>query len=204
MSIESYRQAIGESKRADILRSALANFLKHGYSGAGMAAIAEEADVSTATLYKNFASKEALFTAVAIQAAASVREDLAELPAGATVHEIFMHLLLGYHASQREYQVNDLLRVVIAEVPSSPDLTRKVFKILVDGRHVNIKAYIDTMVKRGMLKPHDTKLGGHFIAGMIKELAVWPALFQPDYIFPSNILDQAREALEIYLSRYGA
>lgn len=204
MSIESYRLTIKESKRSDILKAALANFLARGYTGAAMAEIAADADVSTATLYKNFASKEALFTAVATQAAASVHEDIGDLPENSTAHEIFLHLLYGYYESQRTYRVNDLFRIVIAETPSSPELTRNIYKILIEGRHGSVKSYLDVMVGRGLLRPHDTETGARFAMGMIKELAVWPTLFIPDHKMPEDILDQVREGIDVYLARYGA
>jgi AcrR family transcriptional regulator len=204
VSVESYRQTVKDAKRADILKSALKNFLKYGYTGAAMASIAEDADVSTATLYKNFASKEALFTAVATMAATTVQEDVGELPMDATAYDIFTKLIWAFHAAQQEHRVNDLIRVVIAEVPSSPDLTREIFQILVVGRQKKTRAYLDLMVERGLLKPHDTELGARFAMGMIKELAVWPTLFMPDYTFPPDILERAREVMDVYLARYGA
>ncbi|MEQ9529475.1 MAG: helix-turn-helix domain-containing protein, partial [Parvibaculaceae bacterium] len=64
MGLESHRRKVSSQKQASILVAARDNFLKNGYSRAGMAEIARDADVSTATLYKHFASKEALFSAV--------------------------------------------------------------------------------------------------------------------------------------------
>ncbi|MEP5368439.1 helix-turn-helix domain-containing protein, partial [Parvibaculum sp.] len=62
MGLETHRRRISAQKRSSILGAARKNFLTNGYSGAGMAEIARDADVSTATLYKHFSSKEALFT----------------------------------------------------------------------------------------------------------------------------------------------
>ncbi|WP_371134359.1 TetR/AcrR family transcriptional regulator, partial [Parvibaculum sp.] len=48
---DTHRRKISEKKRAAIVDAARKNFLTHGYAGAGMAEIAHDADVSTATLY---------------------------------------------------------------------------------------------------------------------------------------------------------
>src|SRR5580692_10782058 len=48
-------------KRVAILEAATAVFLRDGYLGAGMNEIANLADVSKQTIYKQFTSKEALF-----------------------------------------------------------------------------------------------------------------------------------------------
>ena len=64
MGIEHYRRSVSESKRASILLAGRENFLRNGFSRAAVADIAREADVSTATLYKHFSSKEELFALV--------------------------------------------------------------------------------------------------------------------------------------------
>lgn len=51
------------TKRAAILRAAQTLFLRHGYEGSSMDAIAVEADVSKLTVYNHFTDKETLFCA---------------------------------------------------------------------------------------------------------------------------------------------
>ncbi len=197
------RKTVSETKQASVLDAALAHFLKHGYTRAAMADIARDADVSTATLYKYYASKEDLFTAVARKAAEAVRETVGEIQQNATAAETFTRLLHDYHAAQQEGRVNDLLRIVIAEARSSPKLAHDVFEAIVGMRHRNVKAILDLMVGHGVLKPHDTDLGATLGMGMIKELFVWPALFDPNYKFPNDALAQAGEAVDTYLALHG-
>jgi AcrR family transcriptional regulator len=52
-----------EDKRAQVVRAAFAVFTEYGFSRAQVTAIAEASHVSTATIYKMFESKEALFKA---------------------------------------------------------------------------------------------------------------------------------------------
>src|SRR4051812_26019585 len=54
----------GEDKRERILREAAAVFSRLGYTGASLAEVAREADISKAGLLHHFGSKEALFAAV--------------------------------------------------------------------------------------------------------------------------------------------
>ncbi|EAQ23872.1 transcriptional regulator, TetR family protein [Roseovarius sp. 217] len=56
--------AMRESKVADVLRGAREVFLKCGFEGASVDAIAEKAKVSKATLYAHFPSKDRLFLSV--------------------------------------------------------------------------------------------------------------------------------------------
>jgi AcrR family transcriptional regulator len=57
--------ALAEARRDDILTAATACFLRSGFAGTSLAAIAQEAAMSTATLYGYFSSKEAIFMACA-------------------------------------------------------------------------------------------------------------------------------------------
>lgn len=58
---QKYREEYSARKKADILSSAMSTFKSKGFPGTTMNMICERADVSIATVYKNFASKEALF-----------------------------------------------------------------------------------------------------------------------------------------------
>ncbi|BDU00470.1 TetR/AcrR family transcriptional regulator [Nocardia sputorum] len=60
-------------KRASILRGARAVFCRDGYARASVDAIARESAVSTRTIYKHFADKKQLFTAVMVDSAAHAR-----------------------------------------------------------------------------------------------------------------------------------
>lgn len=54
----------GIRRREQLLAAAMEVFAKHGYAGASLRTIAEQAQVSHATLIQHFGSKEALLTAV--------------------------------------------------------------------------------------------------------------------------------------------
>jgi AcrR family transcriptional regulator len=53
------------STRQRFLDAGARVFVRHGYAGASMEQVADDADLSRAALYKHFANKEALFLAVA-------------------------------------------------------------------------------------------------------------------------------------------
>ena len=55
---------LSPEKTEAILRGAMQEFLEHGYAGARIDKIVAAAGVSKATLYRHFADKEALFTAL--------------------------------------------------------------------------------------------------------------------------------------------
>jgi TetR/AcrR family transcriptional regulator of autoinduction and epiphytic fitness len=203
LGLENYRRSVSETKRAAILKAGRENFLKNGYSRAAVAEIAREADVSTATLYKHFASKEELFAAVIAQTYDTIGGEFTEFGEGDDVPDMMFQMVRSYLTAQFDQQANALLRVVIAEVPSAPKVAQDTYEFVVLKRSAAIKKVFDRLIERKMMKPHDTELGVHLIAGMVKEVFVWPAMFDPDFAIPDNADAIIREAVSVYLAQYG-
>jgi AcrR family transcriptional regulator len=61
---ESIAPGKGEATRARLVEAAHGLFLKHGFHGTSMRAIAEEAGLAVGGIYNHFATKEAIFAAV--------------------------------------------------------------------------------------------------------------------------------------------
>jgi len=84
------------AKREAILRAALELFAERSFDGTPMPLVAERARVGTGTLYRYFASKEALGNAVYREAKAAMRRALVEsLPPGLAPREHFGRLWRG-------------------------------------------------------------------------------------------------------------
>ena len=204
MGLEQYRRSVKESKRASILAAALENFLKNGFSRAAVADIAREADVSTATLYKHFNSKEALFATVIRESYGELGAEFGDITATGSAREVFHKLARAYMKAQFDHNVVGLMRIVIAEVPTAPEVAKDAYNYITTNRYAQLTRVIDQMVERKMLKPHDTKQSIVLLAGMIKEVLIWPALFDASVTFPDNADEVIYEAIDIYLARYAA
>jgi hypothetical protein len=70
-------------------------------------------------------------------------------------------------------------------------------------RAAGLKKVFDDLIERKLMKPHDTERGVNFIAGMIKETFIWPALFDASVTLPDNADEVIYEAIDLYLARYG-
>jgi len=204
MGLENYRRTVSEAKRAAILRAGSEVFLRDGFSRAPVAEIARNADVSTATLYKHFESKEVLFVAVVRDTLANVQDYTDIVAASNDVRDIFLTLAHSYLTIQFEHRSNDLMRIVIGEASSNPALAKEIASFLTQRRSVRLISMLDRLVARGLLRPHDTALGAAFLAGMIKEIFVWPALFDPSFRIPADADETIGAIAELYLARYGA
>ncbi|MDF1687295.1 MAG: helix-turn-helix domain containing protein [Parvibaculaceae bacterium] len=65
--LKKYRERISAEKRADVLKAARTLFAQQGFPNTGMAEIARLANVSSATMYKKFPSKEDLMQTVIME-----------------------------------------------------------------------------------------------------------------------------------------
>ncbi|MBX3508893.1 MAG: TetR/AcrR family transcriptional regulator [Parvibaculum sp.] len=203
MGLASYRRTVSETKRAAILRAARDNFLNGGFTRAAMADIARDADVSTATLYKHFSSKNALFAAIVEDACASINDILPADIANQNAREVLRRFADAYVEQQFDHRMNELLRVVIAEVPNAPDLASSVYANGVMARYDRLMNALDALVERGDLKPHNTRDGALHLGGMVKEFIVWPALFAPRFEKPADLDAKIDACIDAFLKIYG-
>ena len=203
MGLASYRRSVSETKRAAILKAARENFLNSGYSRAAMADIARDADVSTATLYKHFASKDALFAAVVEETYAANEHPLSTNITGKSAAQVLTAFANGYISQQFDRRMNELLRIVIAEVPTAPGLARDVYKKCVLAKYTHLAKVLDALIARGDLKPHNTEDGARHLAGMVKEFVVWPAFFITSFEKPADLDKKVEDCINAYLKVHG-
>lgn len=200
MGLEEYRRSVSENKHASILKAGRKHFLANGYSGAAAAEIAREADVSTATLYKHFASKEELFAAVVRDAYLDV--EFPPLPEHSNLEDVMVAVLNNYLALNFEREVTALLRIVIAEVPAAPQLAHDLFDELITSRYQKMVDIVDQLILQGDFKPHDSNFGVRLLIGAIKEHYIWPSLFESNATRPENTEGVLRQVVKDYLRLY--
>jgi len=95
VGVVRYRKTMYERKHASILSAAVAEITLCGFQRAAMVNIAADADVSTATLYKHFVSKEDLY----FECAEHISEQQGELAANIFVAKA----MIGPATSDRQY-----------------------------------------------------------------------------------------------------
>jgi AcrR family transcriptional regulator len=103
-----------EKRRQKLIRAAAERFLTNGIDGVSMKDVAKAANVSRATLYTYFGSKDELFDAAADGITVSVRDKaknaLREVPESASLQE---KLLMVFEAQQKAwFEVSELQRSI--------------------------------------------------------------------------------------------
>lgn len=113
------------AKREAILDAAKCLFLRHGYDGCSMDAIASHAGVSKLTVYSHFNDKETLFAAaVKAKCEEQLPDLLFELSDEAPFETLLMKIGLGFNMLINSAESVGLHRTMIALATSSPRLSQ--------------------------------------------------------------------------------
>ncbi|MCP8463500.1 TetR/AcrR family transcriptional regulator [Pseudomonas sp. ZM23] len=117
------------AKRQAILEAAKELFVRNGYDGSSMEAIAAEAGVSKLTVYSHFTDKETLF-AEAVQAKCAERmpELFAEPPADAPLEILLLNLARGFNQLINSPEAIALSRLMVAQGGQNPHLSQLFFE----------------------------------------------------------------------------
>lgn len=194
--------------REKILAAAEDVFLRHGFLGTNMDAVAEKAGVSKQTVYAHFKSKEALFIEVVEattgDAAQEIGENLEDVFDGRSVAEYLLEVAIDQLTVVLTPRLMRLRRMVIGEVERFPDLGKSLYlngpKRSIDRLARACKHYTGT---RELDTPDPLKAATQFnwiVMGAPTNAAM---LLGDDGIpDPKQLRDHAREAVRIFLSAY--
>ncbi len=146
-------------KRRAILAAATEAFLRSGYLGASMDDIAAAAAVSKQTIYKQFASKEALFLAVVTslthEAADTVHNDAPDPVAAGEVAGYLEAYALRQLTVVLTPKLMQLRRMVIGETSRFPELGRALYENGPGRAMTAFAAALTRLSARGFLKVAD-------------------------------------------------
>ena len=152
------KAAMVAEKDCAIVLAAREHFLRDGFSGTSMDAIAKSAGVSVKTIYSHFANKDELFSKVMIAACTEHFLSI-ELPPEPVLVERFAWFReatqRGLMEAGREYlrhllseEQLALYRVVTRDADRFPDLGRQYHKNIARGRTGILVAYLGSVARR--------------------------------------------------------
>jgi AcrR family transcriptional regulator len=198
----TYHQRVAGEKRSAIIASATRLFAADGYGSTSLARIAESADVSTATLFKQFPTKADLFEAIVTEfwgqaAAPPLSPSPADPQAGLTaLGRRYAELLL------RPGMVG-LHRMVIAEAPRFPELARIQFDLGKEPFFERVHAYLTAATEGGALRVPNATIAATQFLGMISNVVFWPKLLLVQWDPTEDQVDEAiTGAVTMLISTY--
>ncbi|MBC9717347.1 TetR/AcrR family transcriptional regulator [Streptomyces sp. TRM66268-LWL] len=197
-----YHRRVAAQKRTAIVEAATKLFLDSGYDGTSLARIAEAAGVSRATLFKQFATKAALFEAIVTEHWKA--DDEAPLPEPGNLRAGLEAIGRRYVALLTRPGMAALFRIVIAEVPRFPELGETQFKLGKMPYFESVRRYLAAENAAGTARLDDAEMAATQFLGMISNYVFWPRMllahWEPDDAAVADAVDQAVLTM---LARYG-
>jgi AcrR family transcriptional regulator len=177
----SGKPARPQSTTLAIAEAARGVFLRVGFENASMDAIARQADVSKATLYAHFESKDALFFAMMQEEVAQYERQLAGLAAekNGDVAERLARVgatLLTFMLTPSTMQ---MFRLVIAESSRIPEICQSAISAGRQRSRQTVAEIFRNGVEAGLLKPHDSEEAAKLFLAMLKGDLPWDCLINP-------------------------
>jgi TetR/AcrR family transcriptional regulator, regulator of autoinduction and epiphytic fitness len=203
MPIEEYRKSVADQKRQAILDAAVQNFLATGYERTTLEMVAKDAGVSTATVYKHFSTKRALFGGI-MERIWETKVDLSDsVEQGTDSTEILTVIGQEYAQLLRQPQVEALFRVIIAEAPRFPELGEELYYRGKEPYLKRLHAYLQKESELKRFQIADIPLAARQFLGMINDVIFWPRFLIMDLkISDSDIENVITNAVETFLARY--
>jgi TetR/AcrR family transcriptional repressor of mexJK operon len=118
-----------QAKRKAVLEAAKCLFLRKGYEGSSMDAIAAEAGVSKLTIYNHFSDKATLFSeAITAKCDEQLPERLFEFCPKASVESVLLMIGRNYYELISSQEAVELQRIVVAMANQEPRLARMFYE----------------------------------------------------------------------------
>jgi AcrR family transcriptional regulator len=149
--------------RSRVLRAAADSFMRHGYQ-ASVDAIARRAGVAKQTVYHHFATKDALFKAVAREL---TRRVLVELEGEGELRATLLRFALAYRSRALGAQGIALFRSVLPEVPRFPTLAREMYEAGAGEMVRRLAEVLARAMRSGALRRDDPQLAAELLLGML-------------------------------------
>ena len=163
-----------QAKRSAIHSAAQRLFLRHGFAGTSMDAIALAANVSKQTLYRYYQNKEALFVAVLEQLALDhlsepdllATRDMPMDSRATLEHALTLWAQLSITHILRPAYVG-LLRLLIAELPRFPQLGAQFFQAVPQQGSAFLQTLLESARSQGVIALDDLEVAIRLLAGSL-------------------------------------
>ncbi len=195
--------ALSAIKNQQIVDAALAEFVAHGFHGARMDVIAERANVSKRTVYKHFASKDALFTHLITVMRAGFR-DAATLPfdSGQPVAAQLRQIAEAEGQLYTSRPFMSMVRLLVSEASRDRSLAALFPSDEPDGGA--LAHFLSEANRHGALHVPDAALAACQFKDLLKGRSFWPAVIGQPIVKESEMAEIIEQALELFLVSYTA
>jgi AcrR family transcriptional regulator len=194
-------------KRRAILDAARTLFLRNGYGGTSMDDVAAQAAVSKQTVYKHFADKQRLFTAIItgdIEETEQLTLSLVEaLPQTRDLEEDLREFARRHVVEVMQPHLVRMRRILIGEADRFPDLAATWYAHGPERAHATFARWFTALAERGLLNAPDPLLAAEHFNWLILSVPMNRAMFTGAEEPVERLHHYADEAVRVFLAAYG-
>ena len=157
----------GEERRRVIIEAALSLFSRKGFRGTTTKEIAQAASCSEAMLFKHFATKDALYSAI-LESKVQIEATLAKArQAAARRDDAGVFRAVGLEGLIQTEQDPSLMRLLLFSALEGHALAHAFFETKVRSLHEFLGSYIDARIAEGVFRPVNSLVAARGFVGMI-------------------------------------
>lgn len=202
--LHNYQQGVVREKRKAIFTAAQEEFINRGFGAVSIADIANAADVSSATIYKHFQSKEKLFEAVIDLICQQIEIWEADIDDRLPPARQIFEFLRSFFELCEQVGGAGLFRLASSESLSLPHASRRLNDAMHKAGYQTLVNILSRLSEEEHLLRHDCARAARLIIGMIREEIFWPCLFDPSHQTKSRQSDAIVEAIDTCLAYISA
>jgi len=156
----------GEERRRQIVEAAIDLFSRKGFRGTTTRKIAEAAGISEAMIFKHFATKQELYSAI-IEAKSETEELLASAAKAASrTDDQGVFRSVGLKMMEQTERDPSLMRLLLFSALEGHELSDIFFESRVKRLHEFLSSYIRTRIEEGGFRPVDSLVAARGFIGM--------------------------------------
>jgi AcrR family transcriptional regulator len=181
-------------------------FLANGYSGTSMDDVAARAAVSKQTVYKHFADKERLFTAIItgdIEETEGLTRSLVDaLPQTQDLERDLREFARRHVVDVMQPHLVRMRRILIGEADRFPELASAWYARGPERAHTTFAAWFTALAERGLLRVPDPLLAAEHFNWLILSIPLNRAMFSDTEEPAARLEYYADEAVRVFLAAY--
>ncbi len=182
----------GEARRRQIVQAAVELFSRKGFRGTTTREIAEAAGISEAMIFKHFATKQELYSAI-IEAKSETEELLASAAKAARGKDDAGVLrAVGLKMMEQTERDPSLMRLLLFSALEGHELSEIFFESRVRRLHEFLSSYIRKRIEDGRFRPVDPLVAARGFIGMIVHYLLIHELFgvkRPPRSSPEEVVE---------------
>jgi TetR/AcrR family transcriptional regulator, mexJK operon transcriptional repressor len=194
----------GETRRMELAGVAERLFLKHGFAETTMQMIASEAGGSKETLYRHFASKQALFAELIGTRAAAIAGPQSAFARDDAPEKVLMGLGMSLMQLVSKRDAASLLSIVVAEAHRAPELAGIFYSRGPGATLQRLTGYLRSATRRRQLRcPDPQRAAKLFLGAVVAQHHLHGLIGQPAKpVTKAEMRKHVRAAVEMFLSHF--